>query len=272
MGIFKPVISLKSLLFASKFKSHIMYRVVRNKFILTLLVFVCSASSVHSQLRIEPTEGGMKGEPTGYVVYGSDDLSDRIPYTRITGSPFWKDNWQLATLYADTRKVTTVPVRLNLATNEIHFLENDKEYVLLDKNVSIIAFHPGTDTSTTTQIFIQHVPDMSLMSKNFNGFIQVMNRGNYQLLKYTERKVSSADSLFRTQKRYFFADELHYFLRFNEKIERIKKLRKENILEFVPSASSYSSWIAENNIDFKKEPDVIRFLDYYNGMHPAKTE
>jgi hypothetical protein len=113
---------------------------------------------------------------------------------------------------------------------------------------------------------------MSFLNKNFNGFIQVMNSGNYQLLKYIKRTVGSADSLFRTQKRYFFADELYYFLRFNEKIERIKRLRKESVLEYLPSASSYSTWINENNMDFRKEGDVIRFLDYYNAMHPERQE
>lgn len=243
-----------------------------NKFWYTLFILVCGVTSVRSQVRIEPTEAGMKGEPTAYIVYGSGDLSGRIPYARIAGSPFWRDNWQLATLYVDTKKLATLPVRLNLATNEIHFLENEKEYVLIDGKVSIVAFHPGSDSSRTTEVFLQHVPEILQLNKNFNGFIQVMNTGSYQLLKYLQRTVGSADSLFRTQKRYFFTDEPLYFLRFNQKIERIKKLRKENLLGFLPSASSYSSWITENNIDFKKEADVIRFLDYYNAMHPAKTE
>jgi hypothetical protein len=249
-----------------------MFKSLFEKKISSLWVLCCAGFLVHSQVRIEPTEGGMKGEPTGYIVYNSGELSDRIPYSRISGSPFWRNEWQLATLYVGTNKVSTLQVRLNFATNEIYFLENGKEYVLANAKVSIIAFHPAGDTSKAAEIFIQNLPDLSAINKNFNGFVQVLNNGDYQLLKYVRRMVSSADSLFRTQKRYFFTDEAFYFLRFKERIERIKRLKKDNILEFLPAASTYESWITQNNIDFKKEADVIRFLDHYNITHPTEKE
>ncbi len=57
------------------------------------------------------------------------------------------------------------------------------------------------------------------------------------------RKVGSADSLFGTQKKYFFTDDVFYHIWYNEKIERIKKLNKDNVIKFLPSASAYAAWI-----------------------------
>ncbi len=106
-----------------------------------------------------------------------------------------------------------------------------------------------------------------------DDFVQLMNPGKYQLLKYAKRRVGTADSLFGTQKRYFFKDELTYFIRAGEKVEKLKRLNEEFILSLIPLASNHKLWIRENNINFKKEEDVIRFLNYFNSQtstSPAK--
>ena len=236
--------------------------------------FLCFTSCMPllllSQVNIQSTDVGLHGEPTGYVFYGTGQLSDKIPYGKIKGTPFWNNEWQLASLYNGSLKTSTKLVRLNLATNEIHFLENGKEYVLTGTNVSLLAFHKQSDTSMISSVFRMQVPNLMLHNKKLDYFVQVLNNGEYQLLKYVKRTVNSADSLFGTQKRYFFTDQEYYFLHFNKRIHRIKRLNKENVVEFLPSAASYSTWIEKNGIDFKNEADVIRFLDHYNAAHSNK--
>jgi hypothetical protein len=241
------------------------------KFILTI-IFAWIFYEGYAQVSIVPTEGGMKGEATGFVIYGSDGLSKTIPYTRIKGSPFYKDEWLLASIYSGDKLAFVMPVKLNIATNEIHYTKNDEEKVLTGVNVTVLAFHAGRDTSVTTDVFLRNIPNLLLNNKTIDDYIQVMNGGHFQLLKYTKRKVGSADSLFRTQTRYFFTNEDYYFLRNNDRIERLKKLNKENVLEFLPSALAYQSWIAENKIDLRKEQDVIRFLTHYNTSRQNKED
>jgi hypothetical protein len=55
-------------------------------------------------------------------------------------------------------------------------------------------------------------------------------------------------------------------------LKELKKLNKENVLEFLPSALAFHSWIAENKIDLRKEEDVIRFLVYYNANRQIKSD
>jgi hypothetical protein len=99
--------------------------------------------------------------------------------------------------------------------------------------------------------------------------MQVMNYGKYELLKYTNRKVSSADSLFGTQKRYFFKDEISYYFKADDIVRKLKKLSEESFFDLMPAMSTAANrkWINEAKINFKKEEDIIRFLDYYNS-HP----
>ncbi|MDQ3549927.1 MAG: hypothetical protein M3413_00170 [Bacteroidota bacterium] len=242
-----------------------------HKHLLLLITSIYVVLSCNAQITLEPTES-LKGEAIGFVFYGTDGLSKTIPYSRIKGSPFWKDEWKLASLYTGNRLLYVMPVKLNLATSEIHYLKNDEIKVLTGVNVTILAFHADKDTTVTTDVFLRHVPNLRFNNKEIDNYIKVLNSGQFQLLKYTYRKVDSADSLFRTQKRYFFINEDYYFLRNNDRIERIKKLNKESVLEFLPSALSFSPWIAENKIDLRKEEDVIRFLTHYNSSRQNKED
>ena len=98
-----------------------------------------------SQVRMEATGYDHNENATGYQFYGMATLPDksRIPYSQIKGSPYWKDAWQLATLYSSALKLSTLPVRLNLATNEIHFLRDEKEIALQVGDVSPHHFIPA---------------------------------------------------------------------------------------------------------------------------------
>lgn len=239
---------------------------------LFLLLFL-NPTMVISQVRMEATGYDHKDNATGYTFYGTATLpnKDRIPYSRIKGSPFWKDNFQLATLYSGKMKITTIPIRLNLASNEIHFLKEDKEFVLDASNISTIVFYADNNISKTGEIFIMNDPEMLVGNKKVNGFAQVLNSGNHRLLKYIQRKLNSADSLLGTQKKYFFTDQVNYYMWYNEKIERIKKLNNDNILKFLPTSSAYTTLIDRNKIDLKKETDIIRFLTYYNVNQTTKS-
>ena len=96
-----------------------------------------------------------------------------------------------------------------------------------------------------------------------------MNTGRYELLKYTKKEIGSADSAMN-YKRYYFSETTHYFLKDMEKVERIKKLDDNNILPYLPQSNTLSKWIKTNRIDFRKEKDVILFLNYYNATIPNK--
>lgn len=186
--------------------------------------------------------------------------ADGIDYDKIKGSPFWADASILARLYSSHGYLTTLPVRINLATNKIYFLKDSVEMVLNDNIINRIVFMTGKDSA----VFIGEVPDLILNNKPLNDFVQVLNAGKYQLLKYTRRRVSSSESASRTSINYYFSDDVNYFIKSNERVEEIKRLTRDNLLIYLPSSLSYDGWIKENNINFKNEKDVVRFMDQYN--------
>jgi len=202
------------------------------------------------------------------MIHGPDMSQMSIPYSRIKGSPFWQDQWQFASLYTNDNLLGILPVKINLVTNEIHFLKNEVELVAGEQNkITAIIFHPGLDTSLSSAAFMKDLSRYSADYKDLNAILQVMNFGRYELLKHVNRKLSSADSLFGTQKRYFFTDETSYYLKSDEIVQKIKKLSEDNFFALIPGiTSSHRKWIKDNNIDLKKEAEVVRFLDYYNAQ------
>jgi hypothetical protein len=224
--------------------------------------------SVESQIYIEKGPvGALKGAEI--MIYGPDLSQMMLPYSRIKGSPFWKDQWQLASLYSEDRLIGIVPVKINLVTNDIHFLQNDQELVATDQNkITAIIFHPGSDSELVTAAFMKDLSKYSVNEKNLNVVMQVMNYGQYELLKYVNRKVASADSLFGTQKRYFFRDDVSYYLKADNMVQNIRKLSEDNFYELIPALTIAvnQKWIKENKINFKKEEDIVRFLNYYNSQ------
>jgi hypothetical protein len=239
----------------------------------TLLFFCLFAAKLSfSQVFIEsaPVGAAATGE---FNFYGTNTLSGKVPYNRIKGSPFWRDEWQLATLYSGNRRFKILPVRLNLATQEIYYLLNEEEFVATPENgITAVVFHEGKDTATKAAIFLKSVPHAFLRSEPVSGFMQVLNTGRHQLLKYTNRVVNAADSLFGTQKRYFFRDNVYYFVQSSEMVKLVKKLNEESFLSLLPASSACRGWIKEQRLSFKKEEDLVKFMVYYSSRIDDKAE
>lgn len=205
-------------------------------------------------------------EPNSYVRWGPNGVNNGIPYSRVTGSPFFIDDWSLTKLFGRTLKeIWLCKTRLNLATGEIHFLNNAGEENVIEMGViKKMVLYDNEDTSKVNSIFIFSEQVAEVGQFPGNAYLQVLNSGRYQLLKKITRVVTSADSLFGTQKRYYFSSQTQYLISNNVKIEPVKKLKKENILIYLPDSPAYNDWIDQHKIDFKKEKDIVEFLDHYN--------
>jgi len=229
-------------------------------FCLLLLVAAVSEAQVYIQtLPSTPSDGSMQ-------IYGAGGIINKISYAHIKGSPFWNDDWRLATLYGSTSSDRWLKkIKLNLVTGQIHYQDKDSNELVINEGlVSKIVFHKGDDVNTSDAVFLYTSDDIILNRGKTSAFIQSLNEGNYQLLKFIKRSFATGDSLFGTLKRYYFTNNVKYYFLAGRKVQPLKKLNEDNILFFVPNSSSYREWISQNKIDFRKEGGVIQFLNYYN--------
>jgi hypothetical protein len=229
--------------------------------LITCIFFVMGSASIYAQV-ISRADGFFFKEfrPSGESGTKAGLGPDSISYDKIDGSAYWVDDFKPASLYDNKGLLATLPVRINLLTNKIHFLKDNEEMIVDDYIIKRVVFQGKNDSS----VFIGQVPDLLLNKKPLNELVQVLNGGKYQLLKYTIRSVTAEESPSHTSTTYRYKDTYRYFMKWDERVEEVKKLSSESILIYLPVSSSYNDWIKENKINFKNEKDVIQFLNHYN--------
>jgi hypothetical protein len=248
-----------------------------------ILLFGLIFCSIQMHGQSNPTGGGYLPDLTGakftlavheihFEEMGTG--GQRMNYEQIKGSPFWKDEYTIASLFTyDNLMLGKARVKMNFLTNEIYYLDNkDIELVIPNELISKLIIHPTGDTSKKLTLFRRSPSEFFVNEKPVEDYVQELNDGKLKLMKLTRRKVTSADSLFGTKKRYFFTTDEYYFVGYNKSIHQVKKLSKESVLNFVPAASGFDKWIAENKINFKKEEDIIRFFNHYNQQQQASKQ
>jgi hypothetical protein len=233
-----------------------------------MLIFCCWLQITGAQVFVElgPVQNN-RDAFSSVTVYGSNGLKQIVPYSEITGSAFWQDDWSKAYLYGQGDTFLGIyKARLNFVTNELHYLDRTgSERATLPGTLTKIVFMKNTDSTAIATVFRANIGDISKRASCRKCFFQELNQGDVKLLKIANRVLKTKDSLFGTVKKFFFYDEVEYYLQYNEKFEKIKKLNKENLFLLLPNSSSYSSWINEQKLQFKKEKDFIYFINYYNS-------
>jgi hypothetical protein len=232
--------------------------------ILSALIFcvVCglvtnSAFSQNTPEKVHSVDNFLKEKDQRAI--SDDKNSSSLTYDDITGSPFYKPNYETAALYKNGKRVGTVPIKINFFTNEIYCVQGEKEVVVEDHKVDSLVFFNTPDSAT----FTSGVANLLWRNRKVEAFVQILNKGDWKLLKSTRKELLSSDAGL-SHKKYSFSTEYHYFLQHKQKVERIKRLDRETLLSYLPSSDAGRKWIEANKPDFSKEQDVVAFLNYYH--------
>jgi hypothetical protein len=236
---------------------------MKNKLLLfALIVF---SQPLFAQVVLESGHSGATKDGA-LIVYGSDNLRKAIPYESIRGNAYWKNEWTKAFLFnqQDT-PLGSYAAKFNYVTGEVHYKsKKGEELVAIPGTINAIVFMKAEDSTRIATVFKKGIPDIEKRASCKDCFVQEMNQGDIKLLKITQRLLKSKDSLFGTLKKYYFFDEVQYFIQHGELYDPVKRLNKDAALRFIPGLTSYEAWVQKNDIDFRKEEDFIRFLEMYN--------
>ena len=235
------------------------------------LAFTATFTSVNSQVFIEASPVGTA--PGGaIIVYGMGGSNPRIPYERIKGSPFYRHEWRQAYLLDPSgRSLGRHETRLNLVTHEVHFIDaKGMELAANDGTVSQVIFRDTVGGAMVQTVFRNDFDAVSAEYGRSRRYAQIMNEGDLSLLKVMVRTGIQADSLFGTQKRYYFSDRNDYYLSVDKKVERIKKLGADELSAFLPTRLQDEAFIRENRLKLNREADAVRYIDHLNKVRKAQ--
>ncbi len=190
----------------------------------------------------------------------------KLPYSSIKGSPFFLEQFYMGDLYGTNGKYAgRMQVKLNLASQEVHFIgEKGNEYVAPVSFSKRIIIFSDTSANDTLSVFERNVPGLQLNGRPITDFVEEMVAGKIKLYKYTKRYVASADSMFGTLKRYYFANTVHYFIANGNEVQLIKKMNLSNIADLVGDRGTLVSWADKNKLNPRKEEDLIALIKRRN--------
>jgi hypothetical protein len=227
----------------------------------------CQLFSLLSTAQVFIEQGPVGTSRDGQIsVYGMNGTNPRIRYEKIKGSAFYNPEWLKAELsQPDGKSFGTYPVRLNLATHEVHFTDK-KGYELAanDNSVAKVVFIDSTNTGKPRKTFRNDYEGVTTVYGKNKKYAEELNEGHFGLLKVTIREGREADSMFGTMKRYYFIDRIDYFVRSGRRVEKVRKLTEDEVMTILPGNRDAVEYIKKNKLNLKKEEDVIRLFDYLN--------
>lgn len=197
-------------------------------------------------------------------VYGMNGVNSRIPYYKFKGSPYLNPDWLKAELYhPDGKPMGIYPIRLNLVTHEVHFL--DKKGYELAANDGVVARVTFIDSLGDGKPRLTFRNDYEGVNATYNRnkrYALEMNQSDPCLLRVDIRDGREADSMFGTLKRYYFVDRYDYFVRVGKRVEKLRRLSQDEIFAVLPAKQDAVDFVKKNKLSMKKEEDVISLFDY----------
>lgn len=213
-----------------------------------------------------PTVGQIQLETAGlgliYDLKGAPYHEKKVTITE--GSPFLKDEWSRGSIVMlNKRIVQDLNVKLNLETNEVHYLAEDTklEMIALQGIVSEVILK---DTESETIRFKRGFP--SYGTNNQRTFYQVLTEGEITLLKLVKKEVIEEKPYNSATYINKYNTKEEYFLFKEEKLIKLKRT-KSGILEILNDQRiKLDEFIATNRINLKSDGDLIQLISYYNTI------
>jgi hypothetical protein len=234
---------------------------MRFTYLLLLILFGHSAIAQMMSLDINSNTQMVKYYDPSAIGRKKLDLN----YNDIDGRYLWENDWSPAIIIMKRgNAIKLKSVRLNLYSNEIHYLASDGEMAATIEKVRRVIVY-SNDPSDSTRIIgaFDVFPNLATRKETFH---EIMNDGNTQLLRraIVTLKKEKFDPLTGKDEFHFYST-YEYFIR-NDKILRpLKSFSKNSVFEVVPGAASEEEWLSSNKNRLKKPEDVVEFFNYLNA-------
>jgi tellurite resistance-related uncharacterized protein len=189
-----------------------------------------------------------------------------LTYADIEGTPFWNEQWAPAIIYfANGSKAKINQAKLNLYTDEIHYLSSDDAELAVDNDgVTRLVFLNKNNLT-------QPIASFAKLNNHVNGkgtaFYRVLNAGNYQLILLQKQliKTSPYDPIQAKRISSFYSTK-DYAMYNNGKVTSLKDIDRTSILSSIPFNANVEAWLKENKNKLKTEKEAISFLNYFNSL------
>jgi hypothetical protein len=226
--------------------------------------------AIFCQAQLQSFEITSPMNPTGgivrfnnYAALGQKN-NDKVDYSEVRGNCFWESEWNPAILIVKGGKAFKLQsAKLNLYTNDIHYLDNKGNELVAQNKVQNIVFYDRKDTTKLKAVF-QHLAGFKIKDTDF--YAQLLVEGKTQFFKRKEVKLSKSKDVMLDHPDLRFNSEVHYYIEENGNLTLLKSISKENLFSIINAREEDEDWLKVNKNKLKNETDVIAFLTHRNSI------
>jgi len=188
------------------------------------------------------------------------------PPWEVTGSAFFNAAWRSGSvLLEDSVRFRQIPLRLNLETQQVHFLSrNGTEVTLPAGLVRKLWFADTVQDKSVEHIFQCGFPPVSDMG--YSNFYLLLSEGKIRLLESITKKLKEyKNELSGEVTREYITYESYYFYD-GEAMYLIKK-DKNFVMGFMKDKEhEVLDYLSANGLAFKTVKDIQKIVEYYNSL------
>lgn len=189
---------------------------------------------------------------------------EAIDYSEIRGNCFWDAEWSSALLVLKSGSgIKLKNVKLNLYTNNVHYLDNKGSELVALTNPSKVIFFDKKDTTKVSAVFQSFA---SFKEENKESFGQVLAGNDVQLVKNFIISLNKEYDRVNAETDYRFRTFVEYSIIDHGNKSPLKSINKAAILSIIKPTKEQEEWLQANKNKLKSEADAIAFITFCNSL------
>ncbi len=186
-----------------------------------------------------------------YTVFDANGKSFVNPAPDVAGSPFLIDDWKMGALVANSNhRFDSVKIRLNLYSQEVHFLNKNNSEMALEKGYIKAAIFPNPITGAPTGPKFQNgFP--AIDEQDVYNFYEVLAEGKLWLLRSIRKVIAREKDEMSGEVKKEYRTYEDYYTFDGKTMQRVKKS---------------TATIDGKEMKFKSIDDLKKAIDAYNAL------
>ncbi|MGI4022270.1 MAG: hypothetical protein ACRYFA_12255 [Janthinobacterium lividum] len=217
--------------------------------LLTSLIFIVNVKAQSSQTTL------------GGVVFKEQNFSD------VKGSPYVFGDWTISTVQTSNGIYNNINIKYSELDDQVYFKNKEQEMMQFADPVKDFIFSYKQNDKQVLAHYRNGYTNIAGSSSS--AFFEVLVEGKVQLLKKTTKKVREEVVYGSTVSNKSFLTTTRYYIITPEKGILVKKDKKSVLTALSIKQNELEDYTKKNNIDFKKDDDIIKVIAYFNSIQPT---
>ncbi len=187
-------------------------------------------------------------------------------YADITGSPYFFPAFKFSSIeMTDGRKYINIKAKINLVEQEVEFISASSQEGYIGKGlVSVISFNDTVKQEIKKFTFQTGFPGID--NQTSIHFYQVLCNGKVTFLKSINKMIEERNNELSGEKSKDFVVRENWYVFQNGTMKRVKKEQTFFASVFADKTNPFITYVKEQKVNFKNEEQLIKMIDYLNGL------